>query len=217
MVNQYEDWVRPSFLPPTEWTPEEEWDRITGRQAPYWEARAPMQQLGQRLSARYLLGTPDYLRQQAGAPSFEDYVGGFIGEATNPWEAQSYSDLLTRARSAAEATRMDPGKYMATGGPAGGFVPDTDPWREAAWYAGMFNPAGGLGARAAAANQLDIATLLAQQRQVPLTGAPTAYGGQMGRAIAAAMQNMQRYQQDIGQPQGSFLDWYLSRIPEATT
>jgi hypothetical protein len=201
---EFEEWVRPSFLPPAEWTPAQEWGRIQARQAPYWEARAPMAQLGQRLQARYLLGAPDYLSGQAAGyePSFEDFAGGFIGGAPGAWQAQNYQALLSRAHSAAAATRDPAGEYMA------GFTPDTDPWREAAWYTGMFNPTGGAGSQAAAANQLATATLLAQQRQ----GGGDPYRGQMGTAIANAMQNLQQYQQDIGQPRGSFLDWYLSRI-----
>ena len=78
MADAYTDWERPEFLPPTEWTPEEEWGRIVAQQSPYWEARAPMRQLGQRLSARYLLGAPDYLRTQTD-PSFTDYVGSWTG------------------------------------------------------------------------------------------------------------------------------------------
>jgi hypothetical protein len=204
----YEEWARPAFLPPVEWTPAEEWKRITGRQAPYWEARAPMRQLGERLQARYLLGAPEYLRQPTVEPTagFEDFAGGWIGETPGAWQAGSYQDLLGRAQLAAAATRDPAGEYMA------GFTPDTDEWRQAAWYAGMFNPTGGAGSEATAANQLAAATLLARQRQAPVTGAPTEYGGAMGTAIANAMRNLQRYQEDEGQPGGSFLDWYLSRI-----
>ena len=208
VLDEYAKWVRPGFLPPTEWTPEEEWDRIVGQQGPYWEARAPMRQLGQRLAARYLLGTPKYLRTQTDLlPSFTNYIGGWTGqEGTDAWTAGSYANLLKRARAAAEATRQDAGEYMSS------FVPDSDAWAEAAWYTGAFNPTGGLGAAQAAQNQLAAATLLAQQRQGDPTGGPTAYGGQMGRAIAAAMQNLQQYHVSEGNPEGSFLDWYLSKI-----
>ena len=208
MADAYAKWERPGFLPPTEWTPEEEWDRIVATQGPYWEARAPMRQLGQRLAARYLLGTPKYLRTQTDdLPSFTNYIGNWIGpeeSATDAWTAGSYAILLARARAAAAATRQDAGEYMS------GFIPDTNDWAEAAWYTGAFNPTGGLGAAQAAQNQLAVATLLAQQKQGATTG---AYGGQMGRAIAAAMQNMQQYHIRQGNPEGSFLDWYLSEIP----
>ena len=204
------EWVRESWLPPQEWTPGQEWAKIVGRQDPFWEARAPMQQLGQRLQGRYLLGAPR-MGEQAWSvePTFEDYVGSFIGglgagqEGGMPWRANTYEDLLSRARTAAAATRTPMGEYMA------GFTPETADWREAAWYGTMFNPIEA-GQKEAAANQLAAATLLAQQRQG--AGAPTAYGGAMGRAIANALEEQQRYRQDIGQPAGSFLDWYTSQL-----
>jgi hypothetical protein len=214
-----DEWIRPDFLPPTEWSPQEEWDLITGSQAPYWEARQPMRQLGQRLQARYLLGEPQHMKLLgAGEPTFRDYVGGWIGDRAlnrpGSWEADTYETLLERAQEAARATRLGAGEYMA------GFESDTDPWREAAWYTGAFNPTGGLGAAQAHANQLAVATMLAQQRQRPTgdlaLGGRGAYGGAMGRAIAAAMQNVQQYRQQLGDPQGSFLDWYLSQRPDAT-
>jgi hypothetical protein len=209
MVTNYE-WDRPGWLPAREWTPAEDWARITGRQAPYWEARQPMRQLGQRLQARYLLGAPEMFETQTGEPTFQDYIGyGESGNALTPgsmaWRAGTYDDLLARARAAAAATRDPAGEYMSA------FVPETDPWRQAAWYTGMFNPMGGGGSQAAVANQLAVATLLAQQQR----GGGGAYTGALGRAISQAMENVQQYRQDLGDPQGSFLDWYLGQLPEA--
>ena len=214
-------WERESWLPPMEWTPAQEWAKITARQDPYWETRAPMRQLGTQLQARYLLGAPRMGQEDWGRePTFEDYIGSFIGgqpegdpvrasdSLAHPWTvttpgANPYEALMHRARAAAEATRQPMGEYMA------GFTPDTDAWRTAAWYGSQFNP---LQAQrgAAEANQLAVATLLAQQRQgagaVPYTGA-------MGSAIADAVAAQQQYQQDIGRPTGSFLDWYVGQLP----
>lgn len=205
------NWVRPDWLPEREWTPAQEWGRITGRQDPYWRARQPMRQLGRRLQARYLLGVP---QMSKGAwevePTFEDYVGGFMGGGRGAWQATSYDDLddpnslLARARLAAASTVKPMGEYMA------GFDKDTEDWYRAAWYGSMFNPTE---TEQAAANQLAVATMLAQQRQ----GGGAAYGGAMGRAIANAMARQQQYRQDIGQPEESFLDWYLGPGPAPTT
>jgi hypothetical protein len=213
MVEEFAEWERPSWLPAVDWTPAQEWGRITGRQDPFWEARRPMEQLGERLQARYLLGAPEMARagqQWDVGPGFEDYVGGFMGAAPSGFEAvpgfedyraRTYQDLLSRATLAAEATRQPMGEYMS------GFTPQTDPWRTAAWYGGMFNPMAA-GQQSAAANQLAVATLLAQQRQ----GSGTPYTGAMGRSIASALAQQQRYRQDIGKPAGTFLDWYLSQL-----
>jgi len=135
-------------------------------------------------------------------PTFEDYAGGFMGQGRGAWEATGYDDLVARARLAAASTGQPMGEYMA------GFDKDTEDWYRAAWYGSMFNPAE---AEQAAANQLAVATMLAQQRQ----GGGVAYGGAMGRAIANAMARQQQYRQDIGQPEGSFLEWYLGQLPEA--
>jgi len=206
MVTGFTEWERPSWLPAREWTPAQEWGRITGRQDPYWEARAPMEQLGQRLQARYLLGAPGMISGDWSVePTFEDYIGSFIGglgagqSGGMPWRANTYEALLGRAQQAAAATRRPVGEYMTGFGD-----PESDPYREAAWYAGMFNPTQ---TQSAAENQLAAATLLAQQRQ----GAGTPYTGAMGRAIANALAEQQRYRQDIGRPEGTFLDWYLSQ------
>jgi len=202
-------WVRESWLPPQEWTPGQEWAKIAGRQDPFWETRVPLQQLGTRLQGRYLLGAPR-MGQEAWEtePTFEDYVGSWVGGqgAEDPsavaWRANTYQDLLARANVARGATRRPMGEYMAQ------FTPGTDDWRQAAWYGAMFNPLEA-GQREAEANQLAVATLLAQQRQAPDRA---AYGGAMGRAIANALQEQQQYRQDIGQPTGSFLDWYVSQV-----
>ena len=200
--NGFTEWDRPTWLPAAEWTPAQEWGQITGRQDPFWEARSPMEQLGERLQGRYLLGGPEYIRQTQ-EPSFEDFAGSWIGTPGATWQPQTYEDLLARARQAGEATRLPMGEYIS------GFDPQSDAYREAAWYGGMFNPIEA-GQQAAAQRQLAAATLLARQRQG--FGQEGAYGGQMGRLIANAVARQQRYQQDIGQPVGSFLDWYVSQV-----
>ena len=60
------------------------------------------------------------------------------------------------------------------------------------------------------ARQLAAATLLARQRQG--AGQEGAYGGAMGTAIANALARQQQYREDIGQPKGTFLDWYVSQL-----
>ncbi|MAH49308.1 hypothetical protein CMI37_26010 [Candidatus Pacearchaeota archaeon] len=200
-------WERPEWLPDPEWTPAEEWGRIVGRQAPFWEARRPMTQLGQRLQGRYLLGAPAMSQAWMGAdePTFADYASGFTGGTAGGWQAGTYADLLARARLAEAATRAPIGEYLDE------FAPKTDAYNQAAWYAAMFNPQGSSD-RIAAANQLQAATLLAQQRRGDRGG---AYTGAMGRAIAQAVAAQQQYRQDIGKPKGSFLSWYLDEMGAA--
>ncbi len=208
MTNAYTDYETPQWLQEPEYTPAELWERQVRTQAPYWQTRAPMRQLGQRLQARYALGggSPAFQETQRGdeALTFADYISGYTGGPTGGFEAASYQELLDRARLAAAATRQDYGQYLA------GFAPASPEWREAAWYGDEFGPGEGrevIGAQQIK-NQLAAATLLAQQRQ----GGGLPYTGAMGSAIANAVAAQQQYREDIGQPKGSFLDWYTSQL-----
>jgi hypothetical protein len=203
------DWGRDTWLGDPDYTLAEQWNQIAGRQAPFWETRAPMAQMGQRLMGQYLLGAPEYALGTDADPTLAGFAAPFMGGATpaQDWRAGSYANMLARARAAAASIGTPLGDYM------GGFVPGSDAWNTAAWYGGQFNPEGAGSDRAAAANQLLAATALAQQRQG--TGSGT-WGGAMGQAISNAMQAQQRYRQSVGDPTASFLAWYLSQIPEQT-
>jgi hypothetical protein len=205
MVNE---WERPSWLGEIDpyLDPSELWARQVATQDPYWQARVPMGQLGQRLQARYSLGAPGFYRQTAAAePTFMDYISGFVGGTEGGWQAANYQDLLSRARGAAAATRAPAGEYLDP------FTVGTPEWEQAAWYAGQFGPGeGGYVGGDQEARQLAAATLLARQRQG--AGQEGAYGGAMGTAIANALARQQQYREDIGQPKGTFLDWYVSQL-----
>jgi hypothetical protein len=205
----YQPYQRPTWLEPVEqyMSPAALWQRQVATQAPYWQARVPMGQLGQRLQARYSLGAPQFYQQTtADAPTFMDYSRGYMGGDMGGWEANTYDELLRRARLAAEATRTPTGEYLAP------FTVGTPEWEQAAWYAGEFGPGeeGYVGAEQQA-RQLAAATLLARQRRGPEQVG--AYGGQMGTAIANALARQQQYRENLGQPAGTFLDWYVSQIP----
>jgi hypothetical protein len=206
---------RPSWLGLAEVTPRDEWGRITGRQQPFWETRAPMQELGRRMQARYMLGAPSMLEatgwEEDYTPGLEDYAAPWMsgvgpGGVTPSWRAPTYQDLLARAQAAAQATESDLATY--TGGLE---APDagTAEWRRRAWLGGHFNPQGAGSDAEAAQNQLAVATMLAQQRQ-----GGGVYGGTMGRHIATALARQAQQQVDLGRPRASFLGWYLDQMPK---
>jgi hypothetical protein len=208
------DYTRPKWLGEPEYRPSELWERQVAAQAPYWETRAPMRQLGQRLQARYALGAPQFYGSElhqgstipADEPTFADYIGGYTGGVAGDWEADTYQKLLARAQAAGAATRQPLGEYLS------GVTPGSPSYLERAWYAGEFGPgeSGYIGAEQER-NQLAAATLLALQRR----GGGLPYTGAMGRAIANAVEAQQQHRENIGQPGGSFLDWYTSQLPAA--
>ena len=204
----YRPYVRPSWLGDVEssLTPEALWQRHQATQAPYWQTRVPMGQLGQRLRARYSLGAPQFYQKTTAAdPTFMDYSPSYMRGGREDWEADTYQILLERAKRAAEATRTPTGEYLDP------FTVGTKAWEQAAWYAGQFGPGetGQIGADQQA-RQLAVATLLARQRRG--VGQEGAYGGQMGTAIQNALARQQQYRENIGQPAGTFLDWYVSQL-----
>jgi len=217
------DWSagRPGFIDPAEEfrRPGEEWAAFMSTQAPFWETRAPLGDIGRRLQARYLLAAPEMSQATRLSPgaqgglqpipvSFREYLRGYQGRQTGlPMSYYAGSPgatgLRERAQQAAEATMMDPGAYMET------FTPGTANWNRAAWMTEQFNPMAN--ERAAAQNQLAIANLLALQRpDVGGTG-QGAITGQMASAVRNAMARLQQQRLNTGAARGSFLDWYLGQ------
>jgi hypothetical protein len=199
-------------------TPEEDWSALVSRMDPFWSVRAPAQDLGQRLRARYLLAAPYMAESMAGTealePTFARYLqdygparGGTIpgyaagsGAASDDPYAGLMADLRARARAAADAAITDPGVYAA------GVTPGTAEFNRRAWLASQFGPGG----EQSQANQLAVAQMLALQRRGP-EGQTGAYTGAMGQAIRNALARLQEYRgTTLGKPRESFLDWYLS-------
>ena len=105
---------RPSWLPGTEEyrTPAEDWGRFTSGMQPFWSTRAPMQDLGQRLESRYLLGAPQ-MAQQGYAPTFGQFLSGYRGEPQGLYGAGNVDELRRRAAEAATAATTAQGPYLA--------------------------------------------------------------------------------------------------------
>mgnify|MGYP003134081576 CR=1 FL=1 len=196
-------------------TPEEDWDRLLSQSQPFWTTRTPMEDIGQRLRARYLLAAPEMITQNV-RPSFgqylSDYPGRFgadptfasYGAAAPMYQdevartpAEELAELRSRAREAAQAATTAPGIYAA------GAVPETDEFRRRSWLASQF----GLDADSAQANQLRVANLLALQRP----GERDPYRGQMASAIRNAMSNLYQQRLNVGAPRQNFLNWYLQQ------
>jgi hypothetical protein len=207
------DWAagRPTFIPSEEYrSPQEEWDAFMAQQAPFWETRAPLQDVGARLRARYLLAAPEMAQQQVGGEyipvSFSEYLRGYQGMqggANMPYYAPTDTSLRQRAQQAAAAAGMDPNLYTETAGDVG-----SPAWNTAAWMAERFNPIAN--PQRAQQNQLAVASMLALQRE---GGAPTS--GLMASAIRNAMARLQQQRINMGAGTGSFLDWYLGQTNPA--
>ena len=182
-------------------TPSEDWARLRAGMRPFWEERAPMSDLAGRMMGRYYLGSPYLETAQQPNISFADYLTGFAG----PTPARTMADLETlreRARRAGLAGITPQGIYEA-----GAATPEEFAIRGR--YGSLFGPA----AEQQAANQLAVAQTLALQK-----AGGGAYRGRMADAIRNAMQRTQRHQAALGQPRGSFLDWYMGRYhPESAT
>jgi hypothetical protein len=208
MVNQngFTDWAgeRPAWLPSVEAyrTPQEEWETFTSQQQPFWSTRAPLQDVGERMRARYLLAAPA-MGAAGMQPTFTQYLQDPV-RATSPADI---GELRRRAQQAATAATTDPGVYIG-GSPTDPVVPGSAEFNRRAWMAGQFGP----GAQEAQANQMRIANLLALQRG----GGQGAYTGAMAYYIRNAMNRLAgQYTRGIGggaaQPRESFLNWYLQR------
>jgi len=186
-------------------SPQEEWQAFMATQAPFWETRAPLGDIGARLRARYLLGAPQMAQTPDTPVSFSQYLRGYQGREADPTTMPYYADptqLIGRAQQARAASMMDPGAYVAQ------FTPETSGFDQAAWMAEQFNPIAN--AQRAQQNQLAVANLLALQR--PGGGQTT---GMMASAVRNAMARLQQQRLNTGAAQGSFLDWYLSQTQPA--
>ena len=238
MATGFEDWAdwgvggdwtdpfeRPATLPGIEAyrTPEEDWERLTSQAQPFWSTRAPLEDIGRRLQARYLLAAPRMAEQPGVTPSFgqflQDYPGGaqYGAAKTGLWRyptdahaafygPSELAELRFRAGEAAQAAAMAPAAYM------GGATPETEEFRRRAWLSQQFGP----DAERAAENQMRVANLLALQRGGITTegGVPQAGGqhqGQMATAIRNAMANLYQQRLNLGAPRENFLNWYLSQ------
>jgi hypothetical protein len=209
-MNQYtDDWGagRPAWLGPQEEfrTPAQEWQSFMATQAPFWETRAPLQDVGARLRARYLLAAPEMAQVQGTPVSFSEYLRGYqqMQQGADPGYFATQptgetTSLRGRATEAAKAAGMDPGAYVAT------YQQGTPGFDRAAWLAEQFNPVAN--AQRAQQNQLAVANMLALQRR---GGGQTT--GMMASAIRNAMARLQQQRANVGAPSGSFLDWYLGQ------
>ena len=206
---------RPSWLPSIDAyrTPKEDWARLTSQAQPFWQTRAPLEDLGARLRARYLLGAPEM--DVAGyTPTFSQYLQDYPGSYTGSTPAYMtratdtpLAELQNRARAAARASVTAPGVYLAEAPPGEPGSAAQQEFNRRAWLSAQFSGSGGEQAQ----NRMRVANLLALQRS-----GGGAYTGQMADAIRNAMNNMYQQRLNEGAPRESFLDWYVSRVaPQA--
>ena len=192
-------------------TPAEDWARLQTGMRPFWQDRAPMQDLATRMMGRYYLGAPYEATADRPNPTFADYLSKYatrqpVYSYGTAGQGPALADLETlreRAREAAQASTF-------VGGPAAYVAASQDPTEFArrSSYASLF----GQDAENQAANQLAVAQMLAVQRE---GGDP--YRGTMANAIRNALQRIQQHRGAQGAPRESFLDWYLGRYhPTAT-
>jgi len=184
-------------------SPAEDWARLQTGMSPFWQERAPMQDLATRMLGRYYLGAPYESTAARPNPTFADYLSKYASPQPvynwgyNPTAMASLDELRRRAREAAQASTF-------VGGPDAYVAAATTPedFARRGVYASLF----GQDAENQAANQLAVAQTLAMQRE----GGGT-YRGRMGDAIRKALQGIQRHRAAQGAPRESFLDWYLGR------
>ena len=193
-------------------TPAEDWARLQTGMRPFWQERAPMQDLGSRMLGRYYLGAPYEVTAEQPNPTFADFLTRYSTPGTDALPQPAMQNLATlrdRARLAAQASMYPGGSgaYLAAATP--------EDFAQRSVYASLF----GSDAENQAANQMAVAQMLAMQRVHPTTGAALdPYRGRMGDAIRRALQGVQQYRATQGAPRESFLDWYLQRFhPAATT
>ena len=182
-------------------TPAEDWARLQTGMSPFWQQRAPMQDLATRMLGRYYLGAPYLATAASPNPTFADFLSGY-SDTTGETGRANLATLRERAKDAAEASTFvgGPGAYVAA-------ATTPNELARRAVYASLF----GQDAENQAANQLAVAQTLAMQRVNPETGVAGTYRGRMGDAIRRALQGVQRYRTAQGAPRESFLDWYLTR------
>ena len=206
--------ARPDWLPDLAAyrTPQEEWQAFQSTMDPFWSTRAPMEDVAQNLSARYLMGAPEIAATGA-TPTFTDYLSAYPGTmardaagaaaGTYPtWYAETPEALRARAIAAATASTTPTGTYLE------GVAPGSEEFNRRAWLSSQF----GQDAQNRTGNLRQVANLLALQR--PGGG---MYQGNMANAIRNAMGNLYQQRINQGQPKESFLDWYLAQTRPSTT
>ena len=212
---------RPSWLPSIDAyrTPDEDWRMLTSQAQPFWQTRAPLEDLGERLRARYLLSAPEMATLQNVSPTFSQYLQDYPGSYTGATPAYMtrattantpLAELQNRARAAARASVTAPGVYLAETPPGAPGSAAQQEFNRRAWLSAQFAGTGSEQAQ----NRMRVANLLALQRSPEAGGG--AYTGQMASAIRNAMQNLYQQRLNAGAPRESFLDWYVSRVaPQA--
>ena len=183
-------------------TPAEDWARLQTGMRPFWQERAPMQDLASRMLGRYYLGAPYASTAQNPSPSFADFMTRYAGAG-----APAMADLETLRERAREAALA--GTYVGGVGAYAAAAETPEQLARRGVYGSLF----GQGAENQSANQLAVAQTLAMQR----AGGGT-YRGRMADAIRRGMERVQQHRVGQGAPRESFLDWYLGRYhPEAET
>ena len=230
MANEFSDYeslfgegvARPDWLASMDnyRTPKEDWARLTSQTQPFWSTRAPLEDLGERLRARYLLGAPEMATLPNVSPTFsqylQDYPGSYTGETPQMYSAGynpttgsartaagSLAELQNRARQAAMASVTAPGAYMEETPPGEPGSAEQQEFNRRAWLSAQFSGAGGEQSQ----NRMRVANLLALQRS-----GGGAYTGTMANAIRNAMNNLYQQRLNTGAPRESFLNWYVSQV-----
>ena len=178
-------------------TPAEHWATLQTGMNPFWQERAPMQDLATRMMGRYYLGAPYEAKEDRPNPTFADYLSKYAGGGATAPAMANLEELRRRAREAAQAATF-------VGGPAAYVAASQDPaeFARRSSYASLF----GQDAENQSANQLAVAQMLAMQQA---GGDP--YRGRMANAIRTALQGVQQRRTALGAPRESFLDWYLGK------
>ena len=214
----------PSFPEGSPWpdedvyrTEQEDWARFYSQLPPFWQTRAPAQDVGQNLLARYLLTGPG-VREPLGTTTPRDVEATF-GQFLQDYptcaggdQDQSLADLRARAAMAAQAAEEDTTQFYK------GVTEGTPEMRQREWLMERF----GFGQEGASSAMRNVANLIALQRAgaTPTGGATPATGtmwrGRMADAIRNAMAAKYQQRLNIGAPRESFLSWYLGQTEPGT-
>ena len=209
-------------------SPQDEWQMYTAGMPEYFQYRAPMQDVGQRLQARYLLGAPQ-MSVAGRTPTFQQYMteypqhyaatnytpalGTTADNAVIPsapsYFAGDYATLRARAAEAARAGTVAPGTYISETEGGEAIAPETPEFDRAAWYLSQFGA--DAGAQAQQQNQMAVANLLALQRGTPTAQGATTHRGRRAQAIRNAMGRLYQRRAATGAPRESFLSLYLDQ------